>query len=93
MTNITLDEARAQLMALQRKMAAYEHAMGLIYYDGCTTAPKETADNRAVSLSILSEEIYRQSTSDETAELLEFLDSEKDKLSPDEKRMVYRSFS
>ena len=26
MTNITLDEARAQLMALQRKMAAYEHA-------------------------------------------------------------------
>ena len=30
MTNITLDEARAQLMALQRKMAAYEHAMGLI---------------------------------------------------------------
>ena len=89
MTNITLDEARAQLMALQRKMAAYEHAMGLIYYDGCTTAPKETADNRAVSMSILSEEIYRQSTSDETAELLEFLDANRDGLSLDEKRMVY----
>ena len=89
MTNITLDEARAQLMALQRKMAAYEHAMGLIYYDGCTTAPKETADNRAVSMSILSEEIYRQSTSDETAELLEFLDANSDGLSLDEKRMVY----
>ena len=89
MTNITLDEARAQLMALQRKMAAYEHAMGLIYYDGCTTAPKETADNRAVSMSVLSEEIYRQSTSEETVEFLEFLDANKDALSFDEKRMVY----
>ena len=89
MTNITLDEARTQLMALQRKMAAYEHAMGLIYYDGCTTAPKETADNRAVTMSVLSEEIYRQSTSEETAELLEFLDANRDDLSPDEKRMVY----
>ena len=89
MTNITLDEAREMLMALQRKMAAYEHAMGLIYYDGCTTAPKETADNRAVTMSVLSEEIYRQSTSEETAELLEFLDANRDDLSPDEKRMVY----
>ena len=89
MINITLDEAREQLMVLQRKMAAYDHAMGLIYYDGCTTAPKGTADNRAASLSILSEEIYRQSTSDETIELLEFLDANKDDLSSDEQRMVY----
>lgn len=89
MINITLDEAREQLMALQRKMAAYDHAMGLIYYDGCTTAPKGTADNRATSLSILSEEIYRQSTSDETIELLEFLDANKEDLSSDEQRMVY----
>ena len=89
MANISLEEARAQLMSLQRKMAAYEHATGLIYYDGCTTAPKGTADNRAATLSILSEEIYRQSTSDETVELLEFLDANKDDLSFDEKRMVY----
>ena len=89
MSNISLEEARAQLMSLQRKMAAYEHAMGLIYYDGCTTAPGETADNRAVSMSILSEEIYRQSTSEETVEFLEFLDANRDELSSDEKRMVY----
>ena len=88
MTNITLDEARAQLMALQRKMAAYNHAVGLIYYDGCTYAPKDTAENRATTMSILSEEIYRQSTSEETFELLEFLDAHKEALSADEKRMV-----
>ena len=89
MTNNSLDEARAQLMSLQRKMAAYDHATGLIFYDGCTTAPKNTAENRAVSLSVLSEEIYRQSTSDETVELLEFLDANKEELSSDEKRMVF----
>ncbi len=89
MTNFTLDEACAQLMSLQRKMAAYDHAMGLIFYDGCTAAPAETADNRAVTLSVLSGEVYRLGTSDETAELLEFLDANKDDLSSDEKRMVY----
>ncbi len=88
-TDVTLDEARKALMTLQRKMAAYDHAAGLIYYDGCTTAPKDTAENRAVTMSVLSEEIYRLAASDETAELLEFLDSHKDELSYDEKRMVH----
>ena len=77
MANYTLDEARAQLVSLQRKMAAYDHAVGLIYFDGCTYAPKDTAENRATTMAILSEEIYRQSTSDETFELLEFLDANK----------------
>jgi len=89
MTEMTLEEARSALMALQRKMAAYEHALGLIYFDGCCYAPRETAENRAVSTSILSEEVYRLSTSDETVGLLEFLDSHKEELSADEQRMVY----
>ena len=46
----TMESAKQELMALQRKMAAYEHAMGAIYYDGETTAPKGTAENRAVTL-------------------------------------------
>ena len=89
MSNITLDEAREQLMALQRKMAAYDHAMGIIYYDGCTTAPSGTADNRAMSMSVFSEEVYKLGTSDETVALLEFLDSNKEELSREEQRMVY----
>ena len=89
MTKMTITEARHALMALQRKMAAYDHAVGLIYYDGCTYAPKNTAENRATTMAILSEEIYRQNTSEETVELLEFLDAHKDELSSDEQRMVY----
>ncbi|MBQ6583496.1 MAG: carboxypeptidase M32, partial [Mogibacterium sp.] len=84
-----LDGARAALMTLQKKMAAYEHAVGLLYYDGATTAPKETAENRAVTISILTEEMYRFSTSEKTVELLTFLDSRKDELDAKEKRMVH----
>ena len=85
----TLDKALEELKELQLKLAAYEHAAGLLQYDGATTAPSETADNRAVSLSVLSGEIYRLSTSDETADLLEYLDSVKESLSEKEKRIVY----
>ncbi|MBR7072966.1 MAG: carboxypeptidase M32, partial [Eubacterium sp.] len=68
-----LNDAKEKLYALQKKLAAYDHALGLITYDGVTTAPKETAENRAVSLSVLSEELYIKSTSPETVELLEYL--------------------
>ena len=44
---MTVKEAKEALKALQRKMTAYNHAQELIYYDGCTTAPKGTAENRS----------------------------------------------
>ena len=56
---MTLNEAKQALAALQRRIAAYDHAQSLIYYDGCTTAPKGTAANRGVALSVLSEESYK----------------------------------
>ena len=68
---MTLDEAIKSLMALQAKLAAYGHAMGLLFYDGATTAPKGSAKNRAESLGVLSEETYRLQTGEETAALLQ----------------------
>ncbi len=84
-----LSEAREQLMKLQAKMSAYSHAMGLIYYDGSTAAPKGTAANRGHTLSVLSEEMYKLSTGEETVALLEYLDGEKQQLSEKEQRMVF----
>ena len=69
-------EAKNELYKLQSRLSAYEHAVALMYYDGATTAPKGTAENRAHSLGILTEEMYRISTSSETLELLEYLDKE-----------------
>lgn len=84
----TLEKATKELMDLQRRLAAYEHAIGLMQYDGATTAPKGTADNRAASMSVLSEEIYRLSAAEETVDLLEFLDAHKNELEEKQRRMV-----
>ncbi len=83
------ENARRQLLLLQEKMSAYNHAMGLISYDGETTAPAGTAANRAHALGILSEIVYELATGRETVALLEELDCRKEALSQREKRMVY----
>lgn len=85
---MTIENAIEQLMQLQAKMSAYNHAMGVIYYDGVTTAPKNTAANRGHSLSILSEEAYKLSTCKETEELLNYLDENKAQLDEKQARMV-----
>ena len=85
---MTLEKAREDLFKLQKKTAAYYHAMGLISYDGDTTAPKETASNRAVSLTVLSEEVYMLATGKDTVELLEYLDENRQSLPLEEQRMV-----
>lgn len=86
---MTLDEARGKLDALQKKSAAFHHALEILYYDGATSAPKGTAANRAQTMGILSEEIYKLQTGRETVELLEFLDSRREELDDMEKRTVF----
>ena len=86
---MTLNEAIKSLMALQAKLAAYGHAMGLLFYDGATTAPKGTAANRGQTMSILSEEHYKLTTGEETVALLEFLDAHKAELDEKQQRMVF----
>lgn len=85
---MTLTEAREKLDRLQKKMSAYAHACGLIYYDGVTTAPKGTAGNRAQTMSVLSEEMYLLSTGAETVSLLAFLDENREALDQKERRAV-----
>ena len=85
---MTIQEAREKLTALQQKMAAFEHASSLIFYDGATAAPKGVADNRAQSLGILSQEMYLLGTGKETVELLEYLDANREELDDHGKREV-----
>ncbi len=86
--NMTVKEAVEKLYLMQSKMSAYSHATELIYYDGATTAPRNTAENRAHALSVLSEEIYKLSTGEEYVSILEFLDSKSCELPEKEKRIV-----
>ncbi len=84
-----LEQAVNRLIELQSTLSAYYHAMSLINYDGDTTAPKGTADNRAHSLGVFSEITYKLTTGKDTVELLEFLDEHKAELDEKQKRMVY----
>ena len=81
MNECSLNEAREELMKLQRRICAYSHAIDMIQYDGVTGAPGNTAANRGASLSVLSEDVYRMTTSEETVRLLETLDGQKEALS------------
>ncbi len=84
-----IKQAIEQFYALQSKMSAYAHAMSLIYYDGATTAPRATAQNRGHALSILSEETYKLSTGDETIALLDFLNDHRSELCEKDARALY----
>lgn len=86
---MTVQDAIRELMTLQEKLAAYGHAMGLLFYDGATTAPRGTAANRGKTMSVLSEEHYKLSTGEETVALLELLDAHRDELDEAQQRMVY----
>ncbi len=84
-----LEQAKKDLISLQEQMSAYDHAVGLMSYDGDTTAPRGTAANRGHAMGILSEIMYKLSTGKETVELLEYLDEHQDQLTQKERRMVY----
>ncbi len=86
---MNLQQSLCALDALQRKMAAYEHAIGLIYYDGSTAAPSGSAANRGESLAILSEASYELSTGKKTEELLDSLWAQRDELDEAHRRMVF----
>ena len=85
---MTTTQAKEKLYALEARLCAFEHAAGLLYYDGDTAAPSGTADNRGRTLSVLNEEIYQLVTSDETREILTTLKAAENELDKKTNRIV-----
>ncbi len=81
-------EETERLMKLQEKMSAYRSAMSLMNYDGDTTAPAKTAENRAHAMGILTAELYGMNTAKETVELLDHLQEHVDELDEKTRRMT-----
>lgn len=86
---MNIQESLAALDVLQRKMAAYGHALGLIYHDGATVAPSGTAANRGETMAILGQEMYLLQTSAETEKLLDELWENRAELDEAHERMVF----
>ena len=85
---MTLEQAKEKLMDLQKTITAYNHALGLLFFDGATSAPRGTAANRGQTMSVLSQALYRLNTRPDTVELLAFLDENRSALNEREQRMV-----
>ena len=83
-----LEKARVEFSELQKKIAAFKHATALIYYDGETSAPPDTLENRTKSLMIINNELIKLSLGAETIELLTFLEENKFELTVNERRAV-----
>lgn len=86
---MTVSEAAAKLYEIQKKLTAYNHACGMLHYDGVTSAPKETSGVRGETLAILGEASYLLSTGEETAAVLDFLNGHADELDVKTRRIVY----
>ena len=86
---MTVEAAVQKLYALQKKLFAYRHASSMLYYDGVTGAPVESAPVRGETLAILGEVSYMLSTGQETADLLAFLDAHQEELDAKTRRILY----
>ena len=89
------EDALAKLKEYEEKSFALGHAMGLLYYDGATTAPKDAVKARVHSLGTISGMAYDLTTSPETVEMLEALIGVKDELDEITRRKVtelYRDY-
>lgn len=92
---MTTNEALEKLAAYEKASFALNHAMGLLYYDGATIAPKGSAGVRGLSLGELSRMNYELTIHPETLEVLETLRADLDALDPVTQRKVtelYRDY-
>ena len=84
----TVTEAVAALKKLEQTMAAYNHAMGVIYLDATTAAPSDTWEGRGKTMEILSQVTYDLEANPENGELLSFLEAHSDELDAQTRREV-----
>ncbi|WP_442893549.1 carboxypeptidase M32 [Bacillus sp. 2205SS5-2] len=64
-----------------KKMTAYNEALGLIFWDLRTGAPKKGVEQRSEVIGMLSEDVFEMSTSDKMAAYIRELSSQKQDLS------------
>ena len=70
---MTVTEALEKLKSYEQTSFALKHAMGLLYYDGVTAAPKGAAAVRGDTTGELSRIDYQLTTAPDTVEMLSLI--------------------
>ena len=84
----SVNQALEALAKHQATMAAYNHALGVMFHDGSTVAPKGSWEGRGQTMGIMSGIIYDLETSSENGELLTYLEEYAEELTPMQRRQV-----
>ena len=84
----SVQQAVDALRKLQRTQAAYNHAIGVLYLDATTAAPRDTWEGRGKTMEIMSQLTYDLLANKENGELLSYLEQNGDHLDVQTKREV-----
>ena len=84
----SLAQALETLDNHQQTLAAYNHAIGVVYLDAATAAPKGTWEGRGKTMAKLSEITYNLETAPEVGQMLTYLEEHVDELDCVRKRQV-----
>lgn len=74
-----LKQTEEQFLQYVKKMMAYHEAVGVMYWDLRTGAPKKGVEQRSEVIGVLSSEAFKMSTSEEMATYIEAMLSEEAK--------------
>ena len=81
-------QAAEALEKYQQTLAAYNHALGVVYHDAATAAPKDSWEGRGRTMGIMSQITYDLETNPENGELLSYLEAHLEELTAQQKREV-----
>ena len=88
MTFETVQQALDALNKHQQTMAAYNHALGVMFHDGSTVAPKDSWEGRGQTMGIMSQITYDLETNPEVGEMITYLEAHGDELTDVHRRQV-----
>ncbi|MEH7272753.1 carboxypeptidase M32 [Neobacillus vireti] len=71
--SLTPEQIEKKFLEYVKKMSAYNEALGLIFWDLRTGAPKQGIDQRSEVIGVLSSEVFKMSTSEEMAAYIAIL--------------------
>lgn len=84
----SVSQAIEALNKHQQTLAAYNHALGVVYLDASTAAPKGTWEGRGRTMETLSEITYKLETDPEVGEMLSYLEAHLEELDVQQQRQV-----
>lgn len=81
-------QALEALEKWQRTIAAYTHAIEVLFLDATTAAPSDTGEGRGKTMEVLSQVVYDLIANPKNGELLSYLEGCLEELTPQVKREV-----